>query len=106
AAGAFTNHGRDHMDYHPTVEDYHEAKMRLFAALLPKGAPAVIFADDAWSPPTIATARRAGLDVLSVGRKGAFLQLKRVEHERHRQRAEIEAGGILYEIDLPLAGDF
>ena len=41
AAGAFTNLGRDHMDYHPTVEDYHGAKMRLFDALLPKGAPAV-----------------------------------------------------------------
>ncbi len=49
AAGAFTNLGRDHMDYHATVEDYHRAKMRLFESLLPKGAPAVIFADDAWS---------------------------------------------------------
>ena len=49
AAGAFTNLGRDHMDYHPTVEDYHDAKLRLFEALLPKGAPAVIFADDPWS---------------------------------------------------------
>ncbi len=106
AAGAFTNLGRDHMDYHPTVENYHEAKMRLFEALLPKGAPAVIFADDPWSPPTIAAATRAGLDVLTVGRKGAFLELKRVEHERHRQRAEIQANGVLHEIDLPLAGDF
>ena len=30
AAGAFTNLGRDHMDYHPTVEDYLAAKLRLF----------------------------------------------------------------------------
>ncbi len=106
AAGAFTNLGRDHMDYHPTVEDYHRAKLRLFDTLLPKGAPAVIFADDPWSAPTIAVARAAGLAVLTVGRHGDFLTLKRVEHERHRQRAEIEAAGVLYEIDLPLAGDF
>jgi UDP-N-acetylmuramoyl-L-alanyl-D-glutamate--2,6-diaminopimelate ligase len=106
AAGAFTNLGRDHMDYHPTVEDYHQAKLRLFDALLPKGAPAVIFADDPWSEPTIAAARTAGLEVLTVGRKGKFLEIKRVEHERHRQRAEIEADGELHEIDLPLAGDF
>ena len=106
AAGAFTNLGRDHMDYHPTVEDYHRAKLRLFDTLLPKGAPAVIFADDPWSAPTIAAARAAGLAVLTVGRHGDFLTLKRVEHERHRQRAEIEAAGVLYEIDLPLAGDF
>lgn len=106
AAGGFTNLGRDHMDYHPTVEDYHRAKLRLFDALLPKGAPAVIFADDPWSAPTIQAAKAARLDVLTVGRHGDFLTLKRVEHERHRQRAEVEADGMLYEIDLPLAGDF
>lgn len=106
AAGAFTNLGRDHMDYHPTIEDYHRAKLRLFDTLLPKGAPAIVFADDPWSRPTVDAARAAGLDVLTVGRQGAFLTLKRVEHERRRQRAEIEAGGVIHEIVLPLAGDF
>ena len=106
AAGGFTNLGRDHMDYHPTVEDYHRAKLRLFDTLLSKGAPAVIFADDPWSAPTVKAAQAAGLKVLTVGRHGDFLKLKRVEHERHRQRAEVEADGVLYEIDLPLAGDF
>ncbi|RUX26582.1 UDP-N-acetylmuramoyl-L-alanyl-D-glutamate--2,6-diaminopimelate ligase [Mesorhizobium sp. M7A.F.Ca.US.011.01.1.1] len=106
AAGGFTNLGRDHMDYHPTIEDYHRAKLRLFDTLLPKGAPAVIFADDPWSAPTTLAAQAAGLNVLTVGRHGDFLRLKRVEHERHRQRAEVEADGVLYEIDLPLAGDF
>jgi UDP-N-acetylmuramoyl-L-alanyl-D-glutamate--2,6-diaminopimelate ligase len=106
AAGGFTNLGRDHMDYHPTVEDYHRAKLRLFDTLLSKGAPAIIFADDPWSAPTVKAAQAAGLKVLTVGRHGDFLKLKRVEHERHRQRAEVEADGVLYEIDLPLAGDF
>ncbi|WEX11865.1 UDP-N-acetylmuramoyl-L-alanyl-D-glutamate--2,6-diaminopimelate ligase [Chelativorans sp. AA-79] len=106
AAGGFTNLGRDHMDYHPTVEHYHRSKMRLFDTLLPRGAPAVIFADDPWSEPTESAARKAGLDLRTVGRKGAFLTLKRVEHERHRQRAEIEHEGKIHEIVLPLAGDF
>ena len=106
SAAAFTNLGRDHMDYHPTVEDYLRAKMRLFDTLLPKGAPAVIFADDEWSEAAIRGAGNAGLDVRTVGRRGSFLALKRVEHERFRQRAEIEADGIIHEIDLPLAGDF
>ncbi|MBX3568428.1 MAG: UDP-N-acetylmuramoyl-L-alanyl-D-glutamate--2,6-diaminopimelate ligase [Rhizobiaceae bacterium] len=106
AAGAFTNLGRDHMDYHPTVEHYMASKMRLFDTLLAKGAPAVIFADDAWSAQAISAARAAGLRALTVGRKGDFLALKRVEHERYRQRAEIEHAGVIHEIDLPLAGDF
>ncbi|TGT11490.1 UDP-N-acetylmuramoyl-L-alanyl-D-glutamate--2,6-diaminopimelate ligase, partial [Mesorhizobium sp. M3A.F.Ca.ET.174.01.1.1] len=85
---------------------YHRAKLRLFDTLLPKGAPAIVFADDPWSEPTIKAAKAAGLKVLTVGRHGDFLTLKRVEHERHRQRAEVEADGVLYEVDLPLAGDF
>jgi UDP-N-acetylmuramoyl-L-alanyl-D-glutamate--2,6-diaminopimelate ligase len=106
AAAGFTNLGRDHMDYHPTVEDYLTAKLRLFEELLPKNAPAVIFADDVYSEPAIRAARNAGLTVLTVGRHGDFLNLKRVEHERYRQRAEIAAAGEIYEVDLPLAGDF
>ena len=106
AAGGFTNLGRDHMDYHPTVEAYHAAKMRLFTDLLPKSAPAVVFADDAWSEATETVARAAGLGVLTVGRKGRFLRLKRAEHERFRQRAEVEVDGMIHEVDLPLAGDF
>ncbi len=40
-AGAFTNLTRDHLDYHRTLEAYRTAKLRLFAELLPRGAPAV-----------------------------------------------------------------
>ncbi len=105
-AAAFTNLGRDHMDYHPTVEDYLGAKMRLFDTLLPKSAPAIIFADDVFSPQAIAAAVAAGSDVKTVGRKGDFITLKRVEHERHRQHVELSHAGKIYEFALPLAGDF
>jgi UDP-N-acetylmuramoyl-L-alanyl-D-glutamate--2,6-diaminopimelate ligase len=106
AAAAFTNLGRDHMDYHPTVDAYMAAKMRLFEALLPKGSPAVIFADDAWSDKAIAAARAAGQDVRTVGRRGDFLSLKRVEHFRHKQVAEVHFGDEIFEAHIPLAGDF
>ncbi|WP_196232079.1 UDP-N-acetylmuramoyl-L-alanyl-D-glutamate--2,6-diaminopimelate ligase [Rhizobium etli] len=106
SAAAFTNLGRDHMDYHPTVEAYMAAKMRLFDTLLPKGAPAVIFADDPWSPQAVQAAADAGHDVRTVGRKGDYLTLKRVEHFRHKQTAEIHIGDEIFEVDIPLAGDF
>ncbi len=106
AAAAFTNLGRDHMDYHPTIEDYMAAKMRLFDTLLPKGAPAIIFADNAWSAQAIKAATDAGHDVRTVGRKGNYLTLKRVEHFRHKQVAEVHSGGEIFEVDIPLAGDF
>ncbi|MGE7368215.1 UDP-N-acetylmuramoyl-L-alanyl-D-glutamate--2,6-diaminopimelate ligase [Neorhizobium sp. NPDC001467] len=106
AAAGFTNLGRDHMDYHPTVESYMAAKMRLFDTLMPKGSPAVIFSDDPWSQEAIRVASASGLDVRTVGRKGSYLTLKRVEHFRHKQTAEITAEGRIFEVDIPLAGDF
>ena len=45
AAGALTNLTRDHLDYHGTMAAYRAAKLRLFAELLPSGAPAVANAD-------------------------------------------------------------
>ena len=106
SAAAFTNLGRDHMDYHPDIEHYLGAKMRLFEALLPKGAPAIIFSDDEWSDAAIRAAKAAGSDVRTVGRKGDYLALKRVEHFRHKQIAEIHVDGRIFEVNLPLAGDF
>jgi len=106
AAAAFTNLGRDHMDYHATVEDYFSAKMRLFETLLPKTAPAVVYADNKYSDKAVERIRQAKRDVLTVGRKGEFIRVKRVEHERYRQYAEFEYEGNIYEIVLPLAGEF
>ena len=44
-AAAFTNLGRDHLDYHPTIEAYLAAKLRLFSELLPPNGAAVVNAD-------------------------------------------------------------
>jgi len=106
AAGGFTNLGRDHMDYHKDAEEYFEAKMRLFRDLLRRDAPAVVFSDDAWSQAAIRAAGDAGRRVLTVGRKGEFLRLNRVEHEQFRQVAELQTGSDIHRVEFPLAGDF
>ncbi len=106
AAAAFTNIGRDHLDYHLDMESYFKAKMGLFNRLLSKGAPAVMFADDGWSKRAIEAARHAQLDICTVGRAGSFIAIKRVEHEQFRQVAEIVHAGRVYRVAFPLAGDF
>ena len=106
SAAGFTNLGHDHLDYHSSMESYFAAKMRLFCDVLPDGAPAVIFADDVWSQRVEEITEAAGRRVLSVGRKGRFLSLKRIEHHRNRQSVEIHHESRIFEVDLPLAGEF
>jgi UDP-N-acetylmuramoyl-L-alanyl-D-glutamate--2,6-diaminopimelate ligase len=45
-AAAFTNLSRDHLDYHKDIEDYFQAKRRLFAEQLSAGGVAVVNGDD------------------------------------------------------------
>ncbi len=105
-AGAFTNLGRDHMDYHPTIENYLAAKLRLFRDLVPKGQPAIIYANDAYTQAASNAAKVAKLEVLTVGRRGNYLNLKRVEQERYRQIGEIMFEGEIHRVVLPMAGEF
>ena len=44
----FTNLSRDHLDHHPSMNDYFAAKLRLFEELLVEGGGAVINIDDAY----------------------------------------------------------
>ena len=106
AAAGFTNLGHDHLDYHKTLDEYLKAKLRLFKELLPKGQPAVIYANDPYTQAATNAARAAKLDVLTVGRRGSFLNLKRVEQEQFRQIGEIMHERKNYRVVLPMAGEF
>ncbi|AFR26563.1 UDP-N-acetylmuramoyl-L-alanyl-D-glutamate--2,6-diaminopimelate ligase [Bartonella quintana] len=105
-AAAFTNLGRDHMDYHKDVEDYLQAKMRLFDTLLPQDAPALVFADDIYSQKVIDIVTKARRRILTIGRKGKFITINRIEHQRLKQCVECRVENNIYTFDLPLAGNF
>jgi UDP-N-acetylmuramoyl-L-alanyl-D-glutamate--2,6-diaminopimelate ligase len=105
-AGAFTNISRDHLDYHPTFESYFAAKMRLFAELLPPGAPAIINADTPRAEEVAEVARRHGLKLFLVGRSGRQFKLRSTRRAGFGQRLEIEATDGTHSVLLPLVGDF
>ena len=58
-AGAFTNLSRDHLDYHPTLEAYLAAKLRLFTDLIVAGGTAVIGVDDCYAGQVVEAAEEA-----------------------------------------------
>jgi UDP-N-acetylmuramoyl-L-alanyl-D-glutamate--2,6-diaminopimelate ligase len=105
-AAGFLNLTQDHLDYHGTMEAYRAAKLRLFEALTPRGAWAVLNADsDAFS--TFAAAALAnGLSIFSVGAMGHDLTLSHRAPTPDGQMLRVIAGGRTHEVRLPLAGAF
>lgn len=105
AVAGFTNLGRDHLDYHPTIEDYLQAKLRLFTDLLPPDALAVVNADGPYADRVIAAARDAGHDVMTTGRDGYTITLRDARTEGFSQLLTLVCGEE-YKVRLPLVGAF
>lgn len=106
AAAGYTNLGRDHLDYHPTVEDYLKAKLRLFDTLLPPDGAAVVNQDGEHAIEVMMAAKARGQRILSTGRTGKTLRLAALERDGFAQRLTVEAEGRMFEVRLPLVGDF
>jgi UDP-N-acetylmuramoyl-L-alanyl-D-glutamate--2,6-diaminopimelate ligase len=105
-AAGFLNLTQDHLDYHGTMGAYRAAKLRLFEALLPAGATAVLNADSDQFEVFAGAARKAGQTILSVGEHGAGLKLLARDPHAGGQRLTVEAEGRRFDIDLPLGGAF
>jgi len=106
SAGAFTNLGRDHLDYHPTTEAYLAAKLRLFEELLPPGAPAVVNADGARAGDVVRAAEKRGLRLVTVGAKGETVRLEKLGRDGFAQTLTVRHAGRTYDVRLPLIGTY
>lgn len=106
AAGGYTNLSRDHLDYHPTLEAYLSAKLRLFTDLVAAGGTAVINVDDEHAPQVVEAAKRRGLKLLTIGRRGEGIRIADVAIDGFAQRVTFEHAGHTYNVKLPLVGAF
>ena len=106
AAAAFTNVTRDHLDYHPTFDDYVNAKLRLFTDLVEDGGAAVVNADATHAERFIAAAKARRWNLITVGFSGAVLKL--VGHDPHAdgQTLSIMYDNRIHKLELPIAGAF
>lgn len=106
AAGGFTNFSRDHLDHHRDMEEYFAAKMRLFDTLLQPGQLAVVDADSDVAERVLAICDARGLTRVSVGAKGAAIELRDARAHALATSLTLRHAGVDYKIELPLAGAF
>ncbi len=104
-AGAFTNLSRDHLDYHPTMEAYLQAKLRLFELVQPGGA-AVIDVDNCFAGQVIEAAKQRNLRIITVGEHGDDIKLVGGAIDGFAQVIDFAYGGTTYKVKLPLVGAF
>lgn len=106
-AAAFTNLARDHLDYHPSLEAYFEAKARLFTQVLPAGAVAVLNRDDARYAALHALCEARGIAVISFGyHPESTYRIVQVTPHADGLRAQLMLRNKTYDIALPLYGAF
>ncbi|WP_119459289.1 UDP-N-acetylmuramoyl-L-alanyl-D-glutamate--2,6-diaminopimelate ligase [Rhodospirillaceae bacterium SYSU D60014] len=105
-AAAFTNLSRDHLDYHQSMDAYLAAKLRLFDALLPPDAGAVLNADMPEYEQLSATCHARGLRILSYGCGAVDIRLEDRVPVAEGQQLTIGLFGRRHRILLPLTGAF
>lgn len=102
----FTNFTRDHLDYHKTMENYLDAKLRLFSQLLGGDATAVINADIPEFTKIKELSEKRKIKVISFGKNSDSIKLISIKPTSYGQEIVINIDGKSYSLKLSLVGDF
>lgn len=102
-AAVYTNLTREHLDYHPDLESYAAAKMRLSQLVQPGGVEIVNADDRTWD----AMPLRAGLRRIRYGR-GAEADVVVVDEELYDTGAKwtLRLGKSRHQVTMPLLGEY
>ena len=102
AVGAFTNLSAEHLDFHPTMEDYFAAKARLFDG---RAARHVVCVDDEWGRRL--AAQVPATTVSATGTAADWTATDVVAHPDGTQRFRAHGpGGLDLPVELRLPGGF
>lgn len=105
-SAGFTNITRDHLDYHGDEEKYFQAKARLFSEVLCDDGCAVINADSPKFNALKAIIENRGLFLCDYGVNAKLLKISNIKPHTGGYVFNLCIGGVDYEVQLPLAGDF
>ena len=107
-AAAFTNLTQDHLDYHQTMDDYFNAKARLFTEVLSEGMTAVINKDTPYFEALADLCTKRKQNVVSFSRlTDATLSAKNCRIEGQSQVFDLVVNGEAFsDMRINISGDF
>ncbi|MDM8335112.1 Mur ligase family protein [Wolbachia pipientis] len=105
-AAAFTNFSHDHLDYHKNVNEYFEAKKRLFYEVLPTGETVILNVDVDEYYALLKVAEKRGNKVITYGRKGSDITLLKQTPKPNGQHLTIKISDEIYCMFFPVLGQF
>lgn len=107
AAVAFLNFTQDHLDYHATMDDYLNAKLRLFRDFGGQGVPAIVNADSDHREVFETAATDHGLELVSFGWRGEDLWIDEIMPRATGQVLNLFWRDVEWKpFELPLIGEF
>ncbi|MBC6402657.1 MAG: UDP-N-acetylmuramoyl-L-alanyl-D-glutamate--2,6-diaminopimelate ligase [Hyphomonadaceae bacterium] len=105
-AAGFSNLTRDHFDYHLNMEDYFNAKARLFTELIPAKAPVVINVNDEYGRRLAGICKARGQQVMCIGWCGEHIRINEVMPGAAGQTMDLVVEGKRFKVTLPLVGEY
>ena len=106
-SAGFTNISNDHLDYHKTVEEYFNAKLRLFSELLDVKGTAVVNVDDEKGKDVVEVCKNRGIKTITYGEKSdADIKLLKYEIKDYSQHITLNIFGKKYDLVLNLITKF
>ncbi|WP_224721450.1 Mur ligase family protein [Candidatus Wolbachia massiliensis] len=106
SAAAFTNFSQDHLDYHKDINEYFEAKKKLFYEVLSEGKTAVLNADIDEYSALLDIAKKRNDKIVTYGKKGSDIALLKQILTPSGQHLTIEIDGKIYNTFFPVLGQF
>ncbi|GAT09129.1 UDP-N-acetylmuramoyl-L-alanyl-D-glutamate--2,6-diaminopimelate ligase [Mycolicibacterium novocastrense] len=107
AVGGFTNLSRDHLDFHPTMRDYFEAKARLFAPESPNRAELSVLCVDDDAGREMARLAREPVTVSATGRVADWrVEDVRTVGRNAQEFFAVDPAGVHHHLQIGLPGRY
>ena len=105
-AAAWTSFSQDHLDYHKTMGEYKDAKLKLFSEYLIKSGTAVINSDMEVTNEIIAICKKRKVKYVTYGSKKSDVQVTSIIYKPTTTHVEFLVHGKKFETELNVIGDF